>query len=85
MKTSHESPYGTIRSDWSSKDGRFEWSITVPANTTATIYLPATSPESVTESGKPIARQEGVHFLGREGDRAVFEMESGSYEFKSEK
>ncbi len=56
VKASHRSPYGLIASDWQRKDGVFRWNVTVPANTTATVYVPATSAESVTENGKPIAQ-----------------------------
>ena len=49
VKASHRSPYGLIASDWQKKDGVFRWNITVPANTTATVYVPAKSAESVTE------------------------------------
>jgi len=83
LKTSHESPYGLIRSDWRSKDGQFEWSINVPPNTTATVHVPATGQESVRESGKSIARQRGIRFVRQDSDRVVFEVESGSYEFKA--
>ena len=40
-RASHESPYGTIRSEWRVKDGRFAWAVEVPPNTTATALLPA--------------------------------------------
>jgi alpha-L-rhamnosidase len=34
------SMYGTIVSDWRIKDGKFQWDIIIPPNTTATVYLP---------------------------------------------
>ncbi|MBK1826585.1 family 78 glycoside hydrolase catalytic domain [Haloferula rosea] len=39
-KTSMESPYGTIRSDWKNSDDQFEWSVEVPPNSKATLYFP---------------------------------------------
>jgi alpha-L-rhamnosidase len=40
-KASHRSMYGTITSEWSVKDGkRFEWTVMVPPNTTATVHVP---------------------------------------------
>ncbi len=57
--------------------------ITVPVNTTATVYVPATSAESVTESGKPAIQARGVRFLRLEQGRAVFEVDSGNYSFES--
>lgn len=41
VKASHESMYGTIKSEWTrGENGRFEWTVTVPPNTTATVYVP---------------------------------------------
>ena len=40
VRCSFESGYGTIESNWTCTDGQFNWEITLPANTTATVYLP---------------------------------------------
>jgi alpha-L-rhamnosidase len=37
----------------------------------------------VTESGKKVAEVKGVKFVRSEGGSAVFEVESGTYTFKS--
>jgi alpha-L-rhamnosidase len=37
---SYESGYGTIRSFWHNKDGRFIWKITIPANSEGKFYAP---------------------------------------------
>ena len=34
------SVYGDIKSRWERKDGKITWTVTIPANTTATLYLP---------------------------------------------
>ena len=52
----------------------------MPANTTTTVYVPG---KSISESGLPAAEAEGVTFLRMEKNKAVFEVESGRYEFKS--
>jgi alpha-L-rhamnosidase len=39
--------------------------------------------KSVTEGGLPADDAEGVTFLRMEKNKAVFEVESGKYEFKS--
>jgi alpha-L-rhamnosidase len=52
---------------------------TIPANSTATVYVPAKSAESVTESGTPLDKAKHVKFLRMEGDRVVLAVESGSY------
>ncbi len=82
-KASHLSPYGMISSEWNQENGVFRWTITVPANATATVYVPAESGERVREGGRPALKAPGVQFLGMEGGRAVFKVGSGTYKFES--
>jgi alpha-L-rhamnosidase len=83
VKASHESLYGKITSDWGIKDGLFDWNVSIPANTTATIYVPAKSADEVKEHGKPVAECAGLRFLRMDGGYAVYAAESGSYSFSS--
>jgi alpha-L-rhamnosidase len=57
--------------------------VTVPANTTATVYVPAADALHVTESGRPAASAEGVKFLRQENGVASYEVGSGTYRFGS--
>jgi alpha-L-rhamnosidase len=79
-----QSMYGLIRSDWSQENGVFDWHITVPANTTATVYVPAMDISCITESGQPAKNANGVTFLHMENGAAVFDVMSGSYVFLSQ-
>lgn len=80
---SFDSPYGRIVSSWANKPGEpFLLNVTVPANTTAYVYVPATSADSVAESGLPLDPASGIRFVKMEGDRAVFEVPAGSYRFE---
>ncbi|MDA1044481.1 MAG: family 78 glycoside hydrolase catalytic domain [Verrucomicrobia bacterium] len=79
----YDSIHGRISSDWALDGERFIWQVTVPPNTSATVYVPATTATDVTENGKPIARAEGVTFLHLKDDRAVFHVDSGSFSFAS--
>ncbi len=81
VKASHHSPYGTIRSEWARKDGAFDWRIEVPANATATVYVPAAGADAVTEGGKPLAKAKGVKLLRAEGGAVALEVGSGEYRF----
>jgi alpha-L-rhamnosidase len=56
----------------------------IPANTTATIYVPAAAADAVTESGRPAASVSGVKFLRMEAGAAVYEVGSGAWQFVSE-
>jgi alpha-L-rhamnosidase len=57
--------------------------VTIPINTTATVYVPAKDADGVTESGKPAAKAAGVKFLRMENRAAVYEVGSGTYHFQS--
>jgi alpha-L-rhamnosidase len=81
--TSYESIRGRIATAWKVHGNKLTLDVTIPANTTATVYVPVTDQSKVTESGKPANQAEGVKFLRREGDAAIFEVGSGSYSFQS--
>jgi alpha-L-rhamnosidase len=82
VKASYESPYGRISSAWRrDSDGRLMLDVTVPVNVTATIHVPAASPEAVTEGGRHIAVARGVHLLRQVDGEIVYELESGAYSF----
>ncbi len=83
VKSHYDSIHGRIVSNWRRTDSRFELETTIPANTTATIYLPAKGAEAVTESGKALAKAKGVKLLRLEGDRVVLAVEAGAYRFAS--
>ena len=77
VKASHESQYGPVKSGWQLKGGEFVWNITIPVNTSATIYVPCEDPAKITERGETA----DFTFLRVEGKDAVFNVPSGSYEF----
>jgi len=83
VNASHRSLYGTVRSSWKSDNGHFTLDVVVPANTTATIYVPARNGSVVTESGQPVNKAKGVQAARNENGMAVFNVESGSYLFAS--
>ncbi|MGW7205595.1 family 78 glycoside hydrolase catalytic domain [Streptomyces sp. NPDC054837] len=77
----YESPYGEIRSEWSVDDeGRtLVYDAVVPANSEATLRLPAASADSVREGRTPLARVAGVRFLGHADGVASYRLPSGHY------
>jgi alpha-L-rhamnosidase len=58
----HDSNFGRIDSNWKRDDHQWTMDVTMPANTTATVYVPTSEIASVNESGKPVSRAEGVKF-----------------------
>ena len=92
-QTTYDSIHGTISVRWEKSGGSLLVNVTIPANTTATVYVPVASKPGedrtakdaagVTESGKPAAKAEGVKFLRMEGSAAVYALGSGTYRFQS--
>ena len=78
---SHQTPYGRASSAWTRANGRFELTVDVPPNTTATVRLPGATLGNVTESGRPAAGVEGVTGSKQEGADAVIDVGSGHYVF----
>jgi alpha-L-rhamnosidase len=83
VSAAHKTMYGALNSSWKRAQGQFTLDVTVPANTTATVYVPAKDAAAVTESGRNASDVKGVKFVRSEGASAIFEVESGAYSFKS--
>jgi len=83
-RAEHESMYGTIRSAWEIRDGKFNLKVAVPVNTSATVYVPCEKQKAAAEGPVSAYRADYVRFLRLEGDYAVFEVQSGTYEFASQ-
>ena len=79
----YDSMYGRIASAWKMDGKALTYRATVPANTSATLYLPASDAKAVKESGRDAAAAKGVTFMKYENGRAVFSLKSGAYEFTS--
>ena len=82
-KGHYDSMYGRISSGWRREGKTVTMDITIPANTTATVYVPAGSETAITESGKLATKARGVKFLRMESGAAVFAVGSGVYRFES--
>ena len=71
----HESPYGTISSEWTLKKGVFTLEVKVPVNTTATVYLPVKPGTAGIKSSVPEVKSDR--------NLAAFKIGSGTYCFKA--
>ncbi|MEU8971985.1 family 78 glycoside hydrolase catalytic domain [Streptomyces monashensis] len=76
----HLSPYGEIVSEWRTDHRTFSHRATVPANSTATLYVPTVDPSGVREGRIPLSRVRGVKYLGFSGGTASYQLPSGHYE-----
>ncbi len=77
--------YGTISSHWKLDKDKLLLDVEIPANTRATIYIPATSIESVMESEKTLSDIKEIKIKGKEGDYVIAEAGSGIYHFSIKK
>ncbi|MGD8777380.1 MAG: family 78 glycoside hydrolase catalytic domain [Ignavibacteria bacterium] len=82
QKTTYESTYGSIVSNWNCNENSFTWEIEIPCNTTAQIYLPASSLETIKESNRSI-KDSNIKLVKYENGRAVINIGSGYYSFSS--
>jgi alpha-L-rhamnosidase len=72
----YDSVYGRIVSDWSGTvSGPFKLKVTIPANTSAKVFLPAIPNAHVTRDGRRVNAQQ-------ESDSFVIRLGSGSYELE---
>jgi alpha-L-rhamnosidase len=75
---------GEISVHWEKKKNTFLLRVTIPPNARAEIHVPTSDPASVREGGRPAASAAGLRFLGQAAGCAVYEAESGVYEFSAQ-
>ncbi len=83
VRASHDSLYGKIESDWKIEQEVFCWRIVVPANTSATVYVPTSNPAQVRESGRLVGQSPGITLLPAESGEVVLKVVAGTYEFSA--
>jgi alpha-L-rhamnosidase len=81
-KATFESSYGTVASGWERKGNKIIVNVKIPANSTATIILPAVSATNVTESGKNLADNKSFSSVKSENKKVLIETGSGNYSFE---
>ncbi|MCL5098112.1 MAG: family 78 glycoside hydrolase catalytic domain [Candidatus Omnitrophica bacterium] len=83
VKADYDSVHGRIESAWRKDGGVLTLNVSIPVNTTATVYIPAGSEAAVTEGGGPANNADGIEFIRMENGAAVFRVGSGHYRFVS--
>ena len=76
--------YGKVSSGWKLDGENATYTIEIPANTKATIYIPSAS-GIVTEGGKPLENRKEFSPVSKEDKYLKFEVGSGSYSFSTKK
>ena len=78
--------YGRIESGWEIENEIIRYTFNIPGNTSALLYLPASSVKDVKENRKGILKKStGIKFIGENNGKVILELESGSYQFEVKK
>jgi alpha-L-rhamnosidase len=77
----YDSVNGRISTHWRIEEGTFQLDVTIPANTTATVFVPTCDVESVTEGGRPIGQAGDIEIKWIEHRQMAFKIGSGRYQF----
>lgn len=91
VKGKIETPYGTLRSTWKKESGLFTLDLRIPANTTATVYIPVLEGARMElyEGGKVLVKDgaetpaiKGVELKSVSEEHITVDVTSGSYRFE---
>lgn len=85
IRASYDTPYGKVKSHWSQAAHHYSWEVSIPANSTATVWLPNANLEAITENGKKLKQTAYLQVLRQEGNYTVCKLGSGDYIFEIEK
>jgi alpha-L-rhamnosidase len=97
MNADLDTYYGRISSHWKHEGGHLTLDVTIPINTTATIYIPdlasgkaattattaITPTTAITEAGQPLSAHPEIKLLGQDNGYVIVETGSGTYHFQT--
>jgi alpha-L-rhamnosidase len=79
-KAAYQSPYGLIATNWTKTGTGLGLEVSIPANTTANIYLPVASNQKIFIDDKPLTIDHGLSTIIN--GRIKIAIGSGNYKFK---
>jgi alpha-L-rhamnosidase len=79
-----ETYYGKVASHWKKEGSKLQLEVQIPANTTATIYIPSTSADKVREGGRLLNAVKEIRQKGSDSSYVAVEVGSGKYVFTTE-
>ncbi|PTY07494.1 alpha-L-rhamnosidase [Opitutaceae bacterium EW11] len=85
VQASYHSIRGPISTRWERDGKTFVLDVSIPANTGATVVVPADEGTPILEGGLPAEKRPGVILVARQSGRATFRIGSGTYRFQSTK
>lgn len=82
-EATYKSMYGVIKSRWNRSSDKLTLSVTIPANTSAKIFIPSIEKSTIIENGKAVDGISDMKSLGYENGYFIIEAGSGNYSFES--
>ncbi|MEJ0083753.1 MAG: alpha-L-rhamnosidase C-terminal domain-containing protein [Puia sp.] len=80
-----ETGYGKLSVYWKVNNGNFSMDVEIPSNTTASVFIPASTAASIMENGKPLSDEKrNCGIKGRRETILNYKTGSGSYHFSTE-
>lgn len=83
-KGSYESVRGTITSEWKIIENKFHLDVSIPANTTGEIWIPAIRRGHILVEGRSISESKNFKWITATGDFEVYELMPGKYSILSD-
>jgi alpha-L-rhamnosidase len=81
VKGEYKSLYGMIKSEWKRVNDNLVLTIEIPANTTASVYLPTNSIPDITENGNSLINNKDFISVSTSNGQTVIQTGSGNYSF----
>ena len=81
VKADLQTYYGLISSYWKIENGRLQLEVEIPANTKATIYIPAAGEASIEESANALKANNNLKVIGTKDGYTAVETGSGKFSF----
>jgi len=81
-KGSVDTIHGQVKTEWHARPGSLTLDVTVPANTTASLFVPCSVSDQVMESGRTAKTAAGVREYKEVAGKPVYELGSGVYHQK---
>lgn len=78
VNASYESIQGLIKSNWKKNKNTLEWEITIPANSSAAVYLPTSTVSDVKVNKGKVSKNYKI-----ENNQLVLELPSGTYKINA--
>ncbi|HUZ57248.1 MAG TPA: family 78 glycoside hydrolase catalytic domain [Hanamia sp.] len=73
--------YGKVSNSWKIENGNLLMDVEIPANTTATVFVPAVNADAIKESSKVLSQVNDIKVKDTEDGYVVMELGSGIYHF----